>query len=168
MKPALRRWRTNQHEVEMLVGPWYLAKGTLGALQAQAQIIQQSIFWLQQPHDDSHDPGGPMRRQLQIQALQTQLAVLAPQIARAQYELGKLDNQVRSLRQEQAGLAGQTDASMGAWVHLCDVLGRLGPVAHHKSLLLFDQWIAEEPRLWQPYLARGVARLHVGLHNPGD
>ena len=164
LKPALRRWRANQHEVEAQAEPWYITKSAVATLQAQAQAIQRSIFWLQQPHDDSHDPGGPMRRQLQIQALRTQLAVLMPQLAKAQHELGKIESKIRQLRQEQSRLAGQTDASMGAWGHLCDVLGRLGPVAHHKALLLFDQWIAEEPRLWQSYLARGVARLHIGLH----
>ena len=164
LKPALKQWRKDQYDLEMLAEPWYLAKCTLVTLQAQALTIQQSIFWLQQPHDDSHDPGGPMRRQIQIQALQTQLAQLAPQIARAQYELGKIENQIDSLRREQASLAGKTDAAMEKWGHLCDALGRLGPVAHHKALPLFDQWIAEEPRLWQSYLARGVARLHAGRH----
>jgi tetratricopeptide (TPR) repeat protein len=147
--------------LEMLAEQWYQAKCVLVTLQSQALAIQQSIIVLQQPHDDSHDPGGPMRRQIQIRALQTQLVVLAPQIAMAQRELGKIDGQVRSLRLSQAKLTGQAEASTEKWGTLCDVFGRLGPVAHHKALPLFDRWIAEEPRLWQLYLARGVARLHV-------
>jgi tetratricopeptide (TPR) repeat protein len=51
---------------------------------------------------------------------------------------------------------------MRAWVNLCDVLGRRGPAVHREAIALFNEWIAEEPRLWQLYLARGVARLHAG------
>ena len=42
-KPALQRWRTNQHRVEALAEPWYRAKQTLMLSQVQAQQIQGQI-----------------------------------------------------------------------------------------------------------------------------
>jgi tetratricopeptide (TPR) repeat protein len=84
------------------------------------------------------------------------------QIAVAQGELAKIENEVRDLRQNQLRLAQETDAPTEEWIRLCDLVGRLGPQAHQRALALFDQWVREEPSLWQPYLARGVARLHVG------
>ena len=164
IKPALRRWRKDQHKIEALAEPWYIANATLAALQVQAQEIQGQINLLalqaQNPKADQ------VAIQLQAQALQNQLIALQPQIAATRQRIAAIENQVRELRADQGQLAGQSEASMEAWVHLCDVLGRLGPAAHKKALPLLDQWIAEEPRLWQPYLARGAARLHAGQHDP--
>ena len=161
IKPAIRQWRKDQHELEALAEPWYFVKSTVLTLQAQAQAIQRQITSVQ--CSDSRDTGGEMNKHLQIQALQTQLTALMPQLNRAQSELNSIEIRICQLHQEQTRLASQSDASTPAWCRCCDPFNRLGPVAHHQSLLLFDQWIAEEPRLWQSYFARGIARLHLGL-----
>jgi tetratricopeptide (TPR) repeat protein len=156
LKPALKQWRKDQYDLEMLAEPWYLAKCTLVTLQVQAQAIQSQIYAAE------HDKDGNWVRT--DTGLRMQLVAVQGQITRGQYELGKIERQIHWLRQEQAALAGKTDAAMEKWGYLCDALGRFGPAAHHKAMPLLDQWIAEEPRLWQCYLARGVARLHVGRH----
>ena len=162
IKPALRRWRKDEHKVEALAEPFFIAKNTLASLQFQAQEIQRRIALLQlkarNPKEDH------FRIQAEIQTYQNQLTVLTPQIAKARQELSAIENQVRELRADLAQLAGQTDALMEAWVHHSDLLGRLGPSAHDKTLPLLNQWIAEEPRLWQLYFARGVARLHAAQY----
>ena len=77
----MRRWRTDQHKIEALIEPWYIAKAALAALQAQAQEIQANhlarAVKAQNPKEDQ------TQIQLQIQALRGQLMALAPQIARA-------------------------------------------------------------------------------------
>ena len=157
IKPALRRWRKDQGKIEALVGPWYVAKSTLVALQLQAQQIQGQIAILQLKARDPREDQTQV--QFQVQAAQNQLIALSPPIAAAQNALAAVENQVRQLQADQSRLAGQTDALMEAWVHQCDVLGRLGALAHKQSLPWLNQWIAEEPRLWQLYLARGTAFL---------
>ena len=133
------------------------------SLLCQVQQIQQELALLalkaQNPKADQ------LLIRAQAQALQNQLLALRPQIAKAQHELAAIETQVKELQADQAQLAGQTDGLMEAWVHHCDVLGRLGPATHSKSLPFFDQLVADEPRLWQLYLARGVARFHAGLSN---
>jgi tetratricopeptide (TPR) repeat protein len=153
MKPALRQWRTDQSEVETLDDLGYSAIGTLVVLQAQAQNLQSQIYAAE--HNNNGQWIGPANE------LRCQLAALAPQINMVQSELARIESKVEQLRQEQASLAAQTDASTWAWFPLCDVLGRLSPVAHHNAMPLFDRWIAEEPRLWQLYLARGAAHLRL-------
>jgi tetratricopeptide (TPR) repeat protein len=163
MKPALRRWRTAQREVEVLAEPWYEAKRNLAVLQAQAVAIQQQLaFWVNQEMNPKADK---VRVQYEEQQLRGQLAALAPQIAAAQQALAAIEHRIAAFRQEQSSLARQTDTLTQKWIYLCDILGRIGHLGHQESLALFDQWIVEEPRLWQVYLARGAARLHAGDHD---
>jgi hypothetical protein len=162
LKPVLQQWRADQRELDSLIMPWGLASGTLAALQFQAQQLQNELAVLAIRANDPRENQALIWQEAQNR--QTQLAALAPQIAQAQYTLDKIESRIKELRKEQVRLAQQADASMNAWVHLCDVLGRLGRAAHQKALPLFDQWIADEPRLWQPYLARAAARLHTGRH----
>jgi tetratricopeptide (TPR) repeat protein len=145
-----------------LAEPWYIAKCAVVTLQAQIQAIQQSIISLRYCFSNSKDPNAGIQKQIQIQELQTQLASLLPQLNKAQLDLNKIENRIQQLQQDQTRLSSQTDASTATWSRLCDLFNKLGPVSHHQSILFYDQWIAEEPRLWQPYLARGVARLNVG------
>ncbi len=160
LKPVLKRWRTAQYEIEDLAEPWYNAKDALATLQNQTQNIQQQIVLLAlQARDPNQDQ---MQIQNQVQALQNQLAALMPQIVKARVELEAIETKVATIRQEQAGLALKTEESMESWIDLCDIPGKRGPEAHQKSLPLYNRWIAEEPRLWQLYLARGLARLHSG------
>jgi len=131
MKPALRKWRANQHQIESLGQTRDVASSDLMALHGQGTSLPVQIY------SDGND------------------------LATVKRELAVIDRKIAELQAEQAMLAGQIDGSTEEWVHLCDVLGRLSPTAHYRALPLFDQWIAEEPRLWQPYLARGAARMHV-------
>ena len=163
LKPAMKQWRADQREIDDLVGPWRLAVERLAMLQFQAQQLEYQINLMairaNNPTDDQ------LQLQAEVQDLQRQLAALAPQINAAQREVTKIEDRIKELRRDQTHLAEQADASMEAWVQLCDILGRLGPAAHRKALSLFDQWIAEEPRLWQPYLARAAARMYAGQYD---
>jgi tetratricopeptide (TPR) repeat protein len=160
IKPALDEWRADQLEIDKLVGPWRAAMEILAGLQQQVQQVQAQLNFLAVKALGVNQD--QLFLQQQAQNLQCQLAVLARQIGLVQEQLIKIDDRVKQLRLAQARLAVQADASMGAWVRLCDVPGRLGRAAHEKSIAVFDQWLADDPRLWQPYLGRGVAQLHAG------
>ena len=103
--------------------------------------------------------------QNQIQGLQNQLNMLAPQLAKAQEKLKGIEDHIADLKKEQSQLLAQADHLEEEWRRLCDICGRLAPEAQKRALPLFNQWITEEPRLWQLYLAQGAACLHVGQEN---
>jgi len=157
MKPALRQWRKDQHEIEAFAEPIYVAETELANLRVQVSILEKQI-WVAE-HDKNGQYRGP------AVGLRGTLAAVLSQIAATERELAKIYYEITRLRQDQAALAGQIDALMEPWVHACDVLGRLGPEVHKASLPFLNQLIADEPRLWQLYLARSAARLHVGRHD---
>ena len=167
LKPSLRRWRTCQRDVESQEEPWYAAKFALAGLQAQAQELQlqlqrETTLLAAKQSDPRADQSYIQQLQNQVQVMQNQLSVLGQEIARAQRGLAGIERQIAALQKEQSQLAAQTDALGQEWKRLCDICGRASPAAHKGALPLFDQWIAEEPRLWQLYLARAAARLHAG------
>ena len=96
------------------------------ATQVQAQNLQWEITLLEHPSDK---PGVTEGNRILAAQRRMELAALMLQIAKAQNELAKIESKMRELRQEQTSLARQTDGSIEAWVHLCDVL--VGSVPQH-------------------------------------
>lgn len=156
MKPALRQWRKDQHEIEAFAEPIFIAETLLARMRVQIPLLVKQI-WLAE-HDKKGRYVGP------AVFLRNQLLELQTQIVAVEQELAKIHYEIARLRQEQASLAGQISALLKPWLCACDVMGRLGPAVHQTAMPLFDQLIADEPRLWQPYLARGAARLSLGKH----
>ncbi len=160
LKPALKQWRADQRQLDDLIAPWRLAMETLGLLQVQAQQVQCQISSLALQASDPRQ--NQQEIQIEVRQLQGQLSQLVVQVRQAQLGLAQVEGRAAALRKDQARHAQQSDAAMEEWVRDCDVLGRLGPASHKKALAYCEQWIADEPRLWQPYLARGAARLQTG------
>lgn len=158
--PALRRWRKDQSKIEALAEPYCTATNMLAMFEAAAQTMQMRIVALQNAPVDR--PGDRERNLAEAVRLQAELAALLPEIVALRQQVKALEGQIREFQADQAERTGQTDAVMEEWISLCDVLGRLGFRAHDQGIALFNQCIAEEPRLWQLYLARGVALMHIG------
>ena len=163
MKPAVKQWRINQRELDDLSEPWYVTKSTLVMLQVRVCFIQNRIATLNAAAENPKSDR--VKIQAEIRDLQEELLRLMPFIAKAQQELAVLESKIQRLQSGQATVTGQIDSMMENWVHLCDIFGRTGSLQHQKAISLFDQWVANEPRLWQVYLARGVAHLHAGQHD---
>ena len=161
MKPAMRQWRTDQYEVEMLVEPWYLAKGILAALQIASPTnpagnrlaratgtrtpgrtkckfnSRPKTYNNNWPHSSRRSPR------------------LSPNWLGSKSESDSFGKSNRlSLRKR------MTRRGRGFLFATC--VADLAPSRITTRVPMFDRWIAEEPRLWQSYLARGAARLHTG------
>lgn len=159
LKPAIREWRQLQRDIEALYQPWQLARFALWTLQVEYRRLQSELqlALLEQQDPDTWAEGKGRER-----LIRAALAALQPQIQKAEYELKQIEAELTKLRTQQLVRESKGGASVDEWIQLSDVFGRCGAAAHHSALPVFEQWVADEPRLWHPYFARAVARLHIG------
>ena len=168
LKPALKQWRKDQYDLEMLAEPWYLAKCVSGnaaspgagnpTIDLLAPTTTRRLTRSGRTDAKANPDSSPANPVGRISA------VHCPGSVRTGKNREPSPNPSAGAS---TPCSSQSDAATEKWCELCDVLGRLGPLAHQKSLPELNQWIAEEPRLWQLYLARGVANLYAAQHK-GD
>jgi tetratricopeptide (TPR) repeat protein len=150
LQNSLSVWRDAEENHESFARPWRNAKEALMRLEHTAADLQSQIATAQLLQNGAA-PG-----------LQANLAQVTSQIALTRQMLTGIEMQVEQAKQLQWRLSQDAAGPVEEWVSLCDLFGRMGPKWHQKELTLLDQWILDEPDLWQQYLARGIARLNVG------
>lgn len=75
--------------------------------------------------------------------------------------IAKLDSDMQHLEADTLRLVGESNRFWPRWFLLCDPFGKWGPAVHRRGLSQFDEWIAQERGMPLPFLARGLAHLHV-------
>jgi hypothetical protein len=161
LQPAVREWRKLQRSIEELYEPWRTAYKLVAQLYTEYLRLQAAlqVALVQQNDQDPNVRADGLAREID---LRRQSAILLPQLEKARKDLAQIVSEISKHRHDQAAVAQEGSVSVDDWARVCDTFCRLGPESHRKALPHFHQWVAEEPRLWHPYFARGIARLHTG------